>query len=257
MKMKKFIPSDALKPYIKNYMIIESKTGTVNKILPDTSIVMAFRLKGEVAFHQGETQTKLPASVITGLRNSSRLINYSKNASTLLVTFKEWGAAAFFNNPLHELFGLHLSLDNLIHARKLNEVEDLLAETKDNKQRISIVERFLLSNVKEIELEPAILSAVEKIKFNKGNIRIKNLAESVSTSIDPFEKKFRRIIGTSPKQFSTIVRVRNFINRYRHSQSLTTAALEAGYFDQSHFIKDFKLFTGQTPKDFFKSPRFW
>lgn len=238
-------------------MIIESKNGMVNRLLPDTSLVMAFRLNGTVTFQDEEIETRLPASAITGLRKTSRLINYSRKSATLLVIFKEGGASAFFYDPLHELFGLHASLDYLLPRRKLEQTEEQLAEAISNRQRVDIVERFLLSELKDPESDLLIQDALSKVRSAKGNIRIKNLIEKLPISRDPFEKRFRRVTGTSPKQFANIIRLRNVIDNYSQEKNLTEAAYRAGFFDQSHFIKDFKTFTGQTPKVFFKSPSFW
>lgn len=257
MNLNYFPPSDILKPFVKTFMIIESENGTVNRILPETSIVMAFRLKGEVAFQENGTKNGLPSSVITGLRKSSRFIHYSKQSATLLVIFKEGGATAFLNDPLHELFGFHLGLDYLISPRKLKETEERLAEANNNHECINIVEKFLLSELKHPETDLLIQNAIKKVRFAQGNITIKKLIKELPISRDPFEKRFRRITGTSPKQFANIVRLRNVIDSYSEEKNLTTIAHSAGYFDQSHFIKDFKSFTGETPKVFFDSPSFW
>jgi AraC-like DNA-binding protein len=53
------------------------------------------------------------------------------------------------------------------------------------------------------------------------------------------------------------VRLRKVIDTYDPATNLTEAALTAGYFDQAHFIKDFRSFTGQSPQEFFKSPLYW
>jgi methylphosphotriester-DNA--protein-cysteine methyltransferase len=255
--MKQFLPCTILQPFIKSFLIIESEQGMVNRILPDTSIVMAFRLKGQVTYTENGTYHNLPSSVITGIRESSRLIDYSKNAATLLVIFHEGGAAAFFKEPLHELSGISVSLDYLIHCSRLQTIEEQLAETHSNSNRIQTVEEFLLSELKKTQADLLIQEAIQKIKFSKGDIKIKDLLTGLPISRDPFEKRFRRITGTSPKQFSGIVRLKNLINNYSGSTNLTDAAHKAGYFDQAHFIKDFRSFTGQTPHDFFKSATWW
>ena len=88
----------------------------------------------------------------------------------------------------------------------------------------------------------------------KGIIKIKDLADTLYISQDAFEKRFRRVVGTSPKQFSSILRMRSITNIRQQKHTLTKIAFDAGYFDQPHFNKDFRLFTGQTPTDFFKLP---
>ena len=255
MKVEIHTPGNVLRPFIKAFMIIESDEGMVNRILPDTSIIMAFRYKG--ATHtEIAGKTSLPASAVSGLTKSARLVDYSKETAALLVVFNEGGAPAFSGIPLHELFGLHVSLDNFIRCQKVETVVGQLAEARQNSQKISIVEHFMISELREPRSDQLIHCAVEKIKLANGDIRIKDLAASLSISQDAFEKRFNRTIGASPKQFAKIVRLRNLINVYPQAKSLTDAALRAGYFDQAHFIKDFTAFTGTTPKDYFSAPPF-
>ena len=256
LQIKKYIPADILKPFIKTFLIIESENETVNRLLPDTSVVMAFRLKGETYTGDG-IKNALPVSAISGLPKSARLLGYSKDAATLLIIFNEAGATAFFDEPLHELSGISISLDHFMTREKVNEIENRLAEAIHDAQRISIIENFLSANLAKTQTDPLIHDALQRIKSTNGNVKIKELANSLNISQDPFEKRFRKLIGASPKQFSTIIRLRNLIKTYSPTQSLTHAAYEAGYFDQSHFIKDFKSFTGQKPHDFFKSPAYW
>lgn len=257
MKSERYLPSAVLRPFIKTFTIIESDNGMENRILPDTSLVMAFRFRGNIKVAEQGIESQLPSSVITGIRRSTRLVGYSKEASTLLVIFHEGGAAPFFKQPLHELFGMSVSLDDIIHRSNVSEIEERLAEAKNNEQRIFIVEQFLLRQLKKPQQDLLIQSAVRQIKAVNGDLRIADLLEDLPVSRDPFEKRFRRMIGTSPKQFSVIVRLRNLIDHYSPTTNLTGIAHAAGYFDQAHFIKDFKLFTGQTPQEFFKSPVYW
>ncbi|WP_423127129.1 helix-turn-helix domain-containing protein [Gaoshiqia sp. Z1-71] len=63
--------------------------------------------------------------------------------------------------------------------------------------------------------------------------------------------------GATPKRFSSIVRLNSIIRYNQKNQSISDMAFDGGYFDQPHFNKDFKLFTGQTPTDFFRSASFW
>jgi AraC-like DNA-binding protein len=255
--MEQYLPCTILQPFVKHFLIIESEQGTVNRILPDTSIVMVFRFKGQIAFSENGTYHNIPLSVITGIRESSRLVDYSKNAAALLVVFHEGGAASFFKEPLHELSGISISLDHLVQGPKIQAIEEQLAEATANSKRVKIVERFLLSELKKTQSDLLIGEAIQKIKFSKGDIKIKDLLLDLPISRDPFEKRFRRITGTSPKQFSVIVRLKNLISNYSGSTSLTEIAYDAGYFDQAHFIKDFRSFTGQTPHDFFKTAEWW
>lgn len=257
MKLEKFPPSGNLKPFIKNFLIIESANGMGNKILPDTSIVAAFRYRGNAGFQGDKVESRMSSSVITGIRKSPRLITYEKETAVFLIVFTEIGAAAFFNESLYEIHGISVSLDNLIGRSKLTEIEEKLADQKDNASRVSIIENFLLKELKQVQPHFFVSQAVQKIRSVKGNLKIKDLLTDLPVSRDSFEKNFRRTVGTSPKQFANIVRFRCVVNEFRTATRLTDLAQASGYFDQAHFIKDFSLFTGETPRQFFKSPVFW
>jgi AraC-like DNA-binding protein len=257
MKLERFLPSTPLIPFIREFLLIESDGEAGNKIIPDTSLVMAFRYRGSVQTKIGEEKEVLPASVITGLRKSSRMVYYSRDTSNLLVVFKEGGITALSGLPAHELFGLSVSSDNLFQPAGLQEVLERLAEAAHNRERIGLIEAFLLKNLIHRKQDLLMENAVRLIQQNSGLIRIKDLATSLHISQDPFEKRFRTLVGSTPKQYASIIRLRNLIKNYPSYSSLTAASYEAGYFDQSHFIKDFRQFTGETPKDFFQSARYW
>ncbi len=257
MKIETHIPIDTLKPFVKAFMLIECEDGMDNKILPATSITIAFRYKGMVSYEEDGIKNSLPLSVVSGLRKSPRLICYSQRAATFLIVFKEGAASSFFNEPLSDFFGLYISLDTFITTGKLKEIEERLAEAKNNTQRVFFVEQFFLSKLKEPKPDLLVLEAIKKIQLASGDIRIKKLIADLHISQDPFEKRFRRLTGTSPKQFASIVRLRSVIENHSQDKTLTDTALTAGYFDQAHFIKDFKTFTGQTPQQFFKFSAYW
>src|ERR1700748_198671 len=102
MKVQRFQPSALLAPFLREYIIIESDLGTDSNILPDTSMVMAFRYKGNIQRKEGEKAEILPSTVISGLRRSHRIMSYSRETANLLVVFKEGGLPAFSSIPANE-----------------------------------------------------------------------------------------------------------------------------------------------------------
>jgi len=175
MKLEKFLPSLPLTPYIREFLLIESDGETSNKIIPDTSLVMAFRYRGSVQTKLGEGKEVLPASVITGLRKSSRMVYYSKETANLLVVFKEGGVTAVSGLPAHELFGLSVSSDNLFQPAGLQEVLERLAEAPHNRQRIDVIEAFLLKNLIHSKQDLLIANAVQLIQQNRLKMQTKKL----------------------------------------------------------------------------------
>ncbi|MBI2273295.1 MAG: AraC family transcriptional regulator [Bacteroidetes bacterium] len=257
MKLEEYIPAELLRPFIKTYRIIESQDEITNRVLPSTSLTIAFRYKGQVSYKSDNSENILPDSTISGLRKSVRLIHYVKETATIIVLFKEAGAKAFFEEPIYELFEESISFDTFIRQKRMSGIEEQLAEAKNNLDRIAIIDQFLLSRLCNYSSDKLISAAVEKIHFSNGMIKIKKLADTLYISNDAFEKRFREVIGTSPKQFSSIVRMEAITKQKMKAGSFADIAFNAGYYDQPHFNKDFKLFTGLTPTDFFKKPFFW
>lgn len=257
MKVERFLPSTVLLPYVREFLIIESDVDICSKTIPDTSMTMAFRYMGKVMRKDGDETLTLPGIAIAGLRKSVRQFAYTKHTANLLVIFTPGGINAFSRLPAHELFEQHIDAGNLFPAAGLNEVTERLAEAANNKRRVDVIQYFLLKYLKNNEPDALINNSLQLIRQRGGIIKIKDLASSLYISQDAFEKRFRAMVGSTPKQYASIIRLRRLITAYPSYTSLTDASYEAGYFDQSHFIKDFRLFTGQTPKDFFRSPVYW
>lgn len=245
------IPCDVLKPYVKTFVITESDEESVYKIFPGTEVVMGFQYQGSLSRLEQGKPLPLAAAGITGLLDSYRIFKNSGNTGTVLVYFSPGGAARFFRQPIHELFAESVSLDNFILRSEVLVLEEQLQETVTDAGRISVVEQFLISRMNSVAPDPLVLNALALIHQSKGNIRIKALAAQLHTSQSPLEKKFRQAVGTSPKKFAAIVRFKHVLHQYDPHQPLGGLGYEAGFYDQAHFIKTFKTFTGETPETFF------
>jgi AraC-like DNA-binding protein len=253
MIFKTYKPTGILREYVRNYVVVNTEQAISKTIIPETSLSLSFRSKGEHTYWVNGIQKTLPSSAITGIRKSVKPISLSKNTETILVKFKPGESALFFKEPLQLFSGVSISLCDFLPRQVVLDIEEQLARDGNNLQKISTIENFLLSLLSIDRSNDLIKTAVQKIVLSNGTIRIKELASILHISLDAFEKQFRKIAGTSPKQFSSIVRLTSLINRKYGNESLSEIAYDYGYFDQSHFIKDFKLFTGKTPLNYFKS----
>jgi len=250
MKFDKHFPTDKLKNYIKYFVISEIDLESEYKVLPSPGLVIGFQYKGQISSITDKTLNKLTSAGITGLSDSYKIFKNSDNIGTVLVYFTEIGFTHFSTRPANELFDLIISLEDIFEKSKVNEVEEKLATVYTDKQRIKIVEQFLLSQLKDIHTDKLIVEAVKLIYQSKGTIRIKELNEKLFISQSPFEKRFRKVVGTTPKKFSSIIRFNSVLDNLNETKSLTEICYENNFFDQAHFIKDFKQFTGDTPENF-------
>ena len=252
MKYETYIPCDTLKPFIKALAISESQQESTYKVLPDTGLVIGFQYAGRLAHIDGLTEVTLATSGITGLQDTFRIFKNSPATGSVLVFFHEAGAAAFFRQPIHELFKESISLDNFMLRSELLVLEERLCAARKDQERIAVVEQFLIARMQDILPDQLVLTALSLIHQSRGNIRIKTLAAQLHISQSPLEKRFRKVVGTSPKKFTSIVRLKYLLQHHDPESSLTSLGYEAGFYDQAHFIKEFRHFTGETPQEFFK-----
>ncbi len=250
MKFDKFIPTRQLEPYIKYFVVSENDVEIEYKVFPSSGLVIGFQFKGQLATIQNNIENKLTSAGITGISDRYKIFKNSANIGTVLVYFTEIGFIHFSSIPANELFNLSISLDEIFAKSCLSEVEEKLACAHTDRQRVSIVEHFLLSQLKDIQPDKLIGEAVKLIYQSKGTLRIKALNERLSISQSPFEKRFRKLVGITPKKFSTIVRFNAVLENLSGTKSLTEICYENNFFDQAHFISDFKRFTGATPEEF-------
>ena len=250
MKFDKHFPTERLKPYIKYFVVSESELENEYKIFPTSGLVIGFQYKGQLSTIKDNTENKLNSAGITGITDSYKIFKNSANIGTILVYFNEIGFTHFASHPANELFNLSLSLDDIFDKNNIIEVEEKLTIATTDKQRIKIVEQFLVSQLKDIQTDKLIIEAVRLIYQSNGTIRIKELNEKLFISQSPFEKRFRKIVGTTAKKFASIVRFNTILDNLNDSKSLTEICYENNFFDQAHFIKDFKQFTGDTPENF-------
>ena len=253
MQMERYIPVPALQPFIRDILFIECTTETQNLVLPDILLNLVIRFKGSVSLHND----LLPLATLTGLTRSPKQITYSANAANLLIRFEPGGAAAFFKEPLHEFMQQTAPANQLKGYSDLHLVAEQLATLPDNKRRLSFIQHLLMSRIRKETPDALIYAAVEKINAAKGTLSMHGLSQQLYLSQDAFEKRFRQQVGITAKHFSSNLRLRNAIDTYSPARTLTDLAHTAGFFDQAHFTKEFQLFTGHTPRQFFQSARYW
>ena len=120
-------------------------------------------------------------------------------------------------------------------------------------------ERFACQRLEQVDWVPPFLPhAFELILQSQGQMSIAKVSEALGVSRQRLHKVFKESVGLSPKEFARVTRLRQTIDSFYQSSntSLTQLALEANYFDQAHFIHDFKSILNMTPKAFFRQKNF-
>lgn len=235
---------------MSHFVISESTHAAQYRVFPSTGLVMGFQYRGSLSMLTSGQETPLATAGITGISDRYQSFANSANTGTVLVYFTESGFAHFARNPVHELFNQSLALEALFDRYEVERLEEQLSNATNDVLRIQAVERFLMKQLRQNASDELVGEAVKRIYAAKGNVRIGKLSEQLYTSQSPLEKRFRKCVGTTPKKFASIVRFNALLNELNSEKSLTDLCYAYQFFDQAHFIKDFRKYTGTTPDEF-------
>jgi AraC-like DNA-binding protein len=143
-----------------------------------------------------------------------------------------------------------IDLESLL-KQEGKDLADKMMLAKDNTERLQLINRFLVYRLKQAERQE-IVYAAHQIYNQKGLVNVTDLTGRYALSQRQFERKFKEHIGFSAKSFARLVRFKSLIGSYKKGDStLTKVAYDFGYYDQAHFILDFKQFTGYSPNAYF------
>ena len=251
-------PSSILAPYIKRYWSIENTLGKgekcVQRIIPTglTELLLYFTPRPKVLSNREYLSHNV---ALYGHHNNFYDIELTEKLSVFSIMFEPQGLMQFFKFPLYEICNRNIPLQ-YINGQAGKDLEEKMAEVSTFQQRVNIAEAYfynlLKNNYTDFEFR-RINHVVELIKKSHGNISISLLASKACLSRKQFERVFSQQIGISPKQYLKIIRFQFSIFQKQQNNDLNMIELtyESGYFDQSHFINDFKSFCGLTPKQYF------
>jgi AraC-like DNA-binding protein len=254
---KVFEPHFELTEFVKRYWTLDGKkenTPLKNTIVPDGTMKLIFHYGDTYKHHAPSGQvTLLPKCFLIGQLTQPYVIEPVGVTGSFVVQFKPNGFLPFTTIPIKELENTAISLDELFgeSGKKLGEQ---ILNAKSTSERIQIIEPFLLGELANKKtIDSIVKSTVETIFNTNGKFSVNEFSKSNNISRRQLARKFSSTIGLSPKQLAKTIRIQATLKTLLNEEhtSLTDLAYENEYFDQAHFIKEFREFTGLTPKEFF------
>lgn len=257
MNYKEFSPGNALKDYVKCYFICESES---MMLAEDKVFATGFV---EVMFNLGEYE---PQTLLINEQVSKPLIQFWGQIvqpltiksvgrhSMFGIRFFAHTASCFLNESI-EQFNNHVFDFKDVAGSSAGLLQSRLAETVLLSRRIELVEAFLLQRLSLFERKPnkirLVNNVMQEITQDDFFENINNVAARYGISSRYLQKIFLQYAGLTPNLFNKINRFQKSLQLIAKAElPLTAIAYKCGYFDQSHFIKDFKSFTGVTPSSF-------
>ena len=250
-------PCPPLAPFVSDLWLCEGTppAHTHERVLPYGRASVILNLAEDRIFsydrHCPANASPLGGVIVAGPRSQFEVIDTQCQRLLAEVSLRPAGAALFLGVPAHELADLDISLDALWGpaARRLR---DRMLEASTPRARLVALERALLERLPRRTPPPAIVYAAAQLTRAEHASQLAAIAHTAGLSQRRFIELFRHHTGIAPKLFHRVQRFQAAIQRAYGGEhnSWTDLALTCGYYDQSHFVHDFRAFSGLTPTEY-------
>lgn len=259
MNYQTFEPSDDLKAFVKCYWTLEGSKEKIPErqaIVPDCCMEMIFHY-GDLYKQYLEDGNSIiqPKCFVIGQLTKPLEIEATGKTGIFSVRFHPDGFLPLATIPIKEMENMAVTLDRLF-GKDGRDIEQKILAHIPASERIKYIEEFLLRRLTDIQtIDHVVKSTVEIVLTANGQLSINELSRLTNVNRRQLERKFSSAIGLSPKQLSKTIRLQAALKIMLNKEfkNLTDLAYENQYYDQAHFIKDFKELTGFTPKEFYGS----
>jgi AraC-like DNA-binding protein len=255
------IPAPPLNTFIKAlYVPAGSMPYAREKILPVPWVDLKINFGGPVAVSNSdhaETLVSFCESWVVGLWSTYHLVEWLPDMHFVGVSFKPGGAFPFLRLPLSELHNQVVSLDAIWGSAAAELRERLYAATKVQ-ARFALCEQFLLKCLREAPRGlNAVQYAIREITRRHGVVSIRTLSDDMGISQKHLITQFNQLVGAPPKAMARLSRFAHMLDSIHPLQppEWTQVAHQFDYYDQSHFNRDFEMFTGHSPTDYWRLRR--
>lgn len=253
MRYNEIKPSEKYAGFIKMFWTLDSESGYTHHSLADTCPELLFHLDG--VFDEMEGTRITGRSFTAGVHGQTfypARFSIDTGFSMFGVRFYPHALPFLFNVPASELTNTMPDLRTLL-GNEGRELEEKIGGARNHSERICIIEQFVENKLTAgWREELPVFHCIRSIIANGGQEKVTALSSRYYLSERQFQRQFHKYAGLTPKLFSRIVRFLAAAGFYGGPvTSLTRVALECGYYDQSHFIHDFKRFSGLHPGQYF------
>ncbi len=247
-------PPPELQAYVRAFWVLEGSPDYIHRSMADACVTIVFHYRGKF--------NRLAPSGVS--REGITSLNGPCQQFTRYHTQEGFGLFGVYLYPyaLRDILGLapesltgaSFSLPEAL-GEEGRDLEDKVLQCSNNSQRVNMLCTYFLKKLgkrRSSVISGAMYYAMQFCFARKGQVDIRELASLANLSRRQLERKFKQATGLSPKRFCQLLRFQAALKEYPSSKkSLVAIALEYGYYDQSHFIQEFKRFSGYTPGQWF------
>jgi AraC-like DNA-binding protein len=256
-----YMPCESLRPFVQLYWEGSFNTNASGRL----SMQMVPNGCLELLIHLSDLHCNLyndygwlppPDYTILGLFTRPFEVRFNNTVKVFAIRFKPEGLYNIFGVPASVVKESYEDM-SMVLGRDFRDFCHRMREEKNVAGMIRRAERHLLNNMQRSKVDMSYVNrAAELIRRSKG-IRIEDISKQVFISQRQLEREFKDKVGISPKHYLRIIRINEALRFLNDNQAtdLSSVAYHCGYFDQAHFINDFKRITGKKPTIFIKERR--
>ena len=244
----------ALMPYIEHLWMARGylSKNWRNMILPDGAVELIVNLGDPQRLCDPRDHSKSTLfrhSWVSGERREPIVIDEEGHVDLVGVRFKPGGAWPFLSLPISEFTGRVVELEAIL-GREAEELSGRMSEVSDEDERFRLLQSWLLLRLRRgAPPTPAVRYALNLIRSGTEGLRIGHIPEKIGVSHKHLLREFDRCVGLPPKLFARLCAFQRAIGSIAQKTELNWAdvATTCGYYDQAHFIHEFRAFSGFTP----------
>jgi len=251
-------PHPLLSTYIDRYWSWESEnmeSSCMPHISPGSGMDFYFHYRQPFII---DDHGPLPASHLIYSDSRSRRILPAGQIGFIAVRFRCAMFGNFTKIPVHELTDSFVDAGTLWNS-KGQQIEEQMAVSLSFEERARLLEIFFLQQLEMHKKKISIWKDVtNELFYHHDDLRLNQLAKKMKITPRHFRRAFREANGMTPKHFQQLSRFRSVLKQLLigRNTNYLPVALDKGYFDQTHFIKEFKKFMGETPTSFLTNNNF-
>jgi AraC-like DNA-binding protein len=257
MRYEEFRPAEPLAQFVKCFWVLESETAASaepERILPDGCTEFVFHLADPFDRHHIDgTTERQPLALLVGQMRHHLLIKPTGRVRVLGVRFWPGGAYPFLRLPQYQIAGQIIPLD-AIWGSIAAEAHSRIADAGAPADAVSQIETVLLAWLdKSRRADQGVTRAIGLILQSEGSVPVERLAGDLGMSLRTLDRTFNVRVGLPPKALCRIVRFQKVFRLIERQPrpDWVRVAVDCGYYDQPHFIREFNAIAGIGPASYF------
>jgi AraC-like DNA-binding protein len=260
MLYRSYTPALPLRDFVDDFWLYDDYTPLHYKerILPSGTMELVINLRdNELRIYdaaQPERCKRFSGALVSGAYGGFFVIDTAEEASVMGVHFRAGGAFPFLGLPAGDLSDTHVDLETL-WGRSAVELRERLCGASTPVERFCLLEEALVAHLfRPPEHHYAVPMALEIFGHTDARATVRDVARRVGLSQRRFIQVFTAEVGLTPKRFCRVQRFHWALALARHTTAPDWAqlAVDGGYCDQSHLIRDFLAFSGFSPTDYLR-----